>query len=190
MARQGRKAASDRFRPVAANGRLTVGCYAYNVQTGRELGRKGFVVAPDEWRRAAHKCSGVAYTAATGAAGIFDTRIAYVAETGAAAARVKRIAVMDSDGTAQTYVTAGDTIVLTPRLSPKAESLAYVSYVGQPRVRVVDLDSGEQRPLVAVDAMTFAPRFSPDGQRILFAMQSGPTPTSMWSMRAAVRPGG
>ena len=79
------------------------------------------MVAPDEWRRAAHKCSGVAYTAATGAPGIFDTRIAYVAETGAADARVKRIAVMDSDGTAQTYVTAGDTIVLTPRLSPKAE---------------------------------------------------------------------
>ncbi len=94
-----------RSRP---DGRLTFGCYAYDVQTGRELGRKGFVVAPDEWRRAAHKCSGVAYTAATGAPGIFDTRIAYVAETGAGDARVKRIAVMDSDGTAQTYVTAGD----------------------------------------------------------------------------------
>src|SRR5215212_6673475 len=98
-----------RSRP---DGRLTVGCYAYDVQTGRELGRKGFVVAPDEWRRAAHKCSGVAYTAATGAAGIFDTRIAYVAESGTGDARVKRIAVMDSDGTQQTYVTAGDTIVL------------------------------------------------------------------------------
>ena len=62
-----------RSRP---DGRLTFGCYAYDVQTGRELGRKGFAVDPDEWRRAAHKCSGVAYTAATGAPGIFDTRLA------------------------------------------------------------------------------------------------------------------
>src|SRR3982750_4112135 len=160
-----------RSRP---DGRLTVGCYAYDVQTGRELGRKGFVIDFDDWRRAAHKCSGVAYTAATGAPGIFDTRIAYVAETGSGDARTKRIAVMDSDGTEQSYVTAADAIALTPRLSPKAESLAYVSYIGgQPRVRVVDLDSGEQRPLVATQAMTFAPRFSPDGRRILFAMQSG-----------------
>ena len=164
-----------RSRP---DGRLTVGCYAYDVQTGRELGRKGFVVAPDEWRRAAHKCSGVAYTAATGAPGIFDTRIAYVAETGIGdAGRSSASRSWTATATAQTYVTAGDTIVLTPRLSPKAESLAYVSYLdGQPRVRVADLNSGEQRPLVAVDAMTFAPRFSPDGQRILFTMQSGPNP--------------
>jgi TolB protein len=43
-----------RARP---DGRLTFGCYAYDVQTGRELGRKGFAVDPDDWRRAAHKCS-------------------------------------------------------------------------------------------------------------------------------------
>ena len=46
------------------DGRFAVGCYVYDVTTGREAGRTGFVVAPDEWRRAAHKCSGLAYTAA------------------------------------------------------------------------------------------------------------------------------
>ncbi len=160
-----------RSRP---DGRLTVGCYVYDAVKGRELGRTGFVVAPEEWRRAAHKCSGIAYTAATGAPGIFDTRIAYVAESGPANERVKRIAVMDGDGNNQSFVTTGDTIVLTPRLSAKAENLAYVSYVGgQPNIRIVNLGSGEQRPLVPGSAMNFAPRFAPDGRRIVFSMQAG-----------------
>src|SRR3954451_23320084 len=107
------------FVQTRPDGRLTFGCYVYDVAKGRELGRKGFVVAPGEWRRAAHKCSGLAYTAVTGAPGIFDSRIAYVAETGAGAARVKRVAIMDSDGSSQSYLTTGDTLVLTPRLSPK-----------------------------------------------------------------------
>ena len=42
----------------------------------------GFVVTPDDLRRAAHKCSGLAYKEITGSPGMFDTRIAYVAETG------------------------------------------------------------------------------------------------------------
>lgn len=160
-----------RSRP---DGRLTVGCYVYDTVKGTELGRTGFVVAPTEWRRAAHKCSGIAYTAATGAPGAFDSRIAYVAESGPANNHVRRIAVMDSDGSNQSFVTAGDTIVLTPRLSPKAETLAFVSFVGgQAQVRLADLGSGEQRPLVPNGAMSFAPRFSPDGRRITFSMQVG-----------------
>jgi TolB protein len=39
------------------DGRLTVGCYLYDVQLQQELVREGWVVAADEWRRAAHKCA-------------------------------------------------------------------------------------------------------------------------------------
>jgi len=171
---QGAKFVLTGFVRSRPDGRLTVGCYVYDVTSGRELGRTGFVVAPDEWRRAAHKCSGLAYTAATGAPGIFDTRIAYVAESGPANARVKRIAVMDGDGNNQSFVTAGETTVLTPRLAPKAGTVAFVSFAGgQPHVQVADLGSGQQRALVPDAAMSFAPRFSPDGQRILFSMQTG-----------------
>jgi TolB protein len=163
------------FVQSRADGRLTFGCYVYDVDKGRELARKGFVVAGDEWRRAAHKCSGLAYTAVTGAPGVFDTRIAYVAETGSGDAKVKRVAIMDSDGFDHKYLTAGDSIVLTPRLSPKAARVAYVTFAGgQPAVRVLDVETGAQRPLVANDAMTFAPRFSPDGSRIVFSMMLGP----------------
>ena len=172
---KGAKALLTGFVQARSDGRLTVGCYVYDAEKGRELGRKGFVVAPSDWRRAAHKCSGLAYQAITGAPGMFDSRIAYVAESGPPTARVKRIAVMDSDGFNHRYVTAGDTIVLTPHLSPKANKLAYVSFVGgTPQIQVLNLESKEQHPLVPNGAMSFAPRYSPDGTKIVFSMMLGP----------------
>ena len=46
------------FVQARSDDRVTFGCYVYDVDKGREVGRKGFVVAPGEWSRAAHKCSG------------------------------------------------------------------------------------------------------------------------------------
>jgi TolB protein len=162
------------FVQQRSDGRLTIGCYVYDVDKGRELGRIGFVVAKDDLRRAAHKCSGLAYKELTGSPGMFDTRIAYVAETGAAANRVKRIAIMDSDGYNHSYVTPGGTTVLTPRLSPKAHRLTYVSFQdGLPQIRIMDLDTGHQQPLLQGAAMSFAPRYSPDGRQIVFSMMLG-----------------
>ena len=171
---KGAKALVTGFVQGRSDGRLTVGCYVYDADKGRELARKGFIIGANDWRRAAHKCSGLAYTAITGAPGIFDTRIAYVAENGVGEARTRRIAVMDSDGQNQRYLTSGDAMVLTPRFSPKASQLAYVSFAGgRPAVRVANLDSGQERPLVAGDPISFAPRFSPDGSRIAFSMMLG-----------------
>jgi TolB protein len=170
----GAKALLTGFVQSRSDGRLTIGCYVYDVDKGRELGRQGFVIAKRELRRAAHKCSALAYSAITGNPGMFDTRIAYVAESGTGDARVKRIAVMDSDGFDHSYATAGGTMVLTPRFAPKANRLAYVSFIGGiPQVRILDLGSKEQRPLLAGAAMSFAPRYSPDGSRIAFSMTIG-----------------
>lgn len=162
------------FVQSRSDGRVTVGCYVYDASAGRELARKGFVIASSEWRRAAHKCAGVAFTAITGSTAMFDTHIAYVAESGVGDGRMRRIAVMDSDGQNHRYITAGDSMVLTPRLSPKGSQLAYVSFAGGgPRVRIVDLTSGQEHPLVPDDAINFAPRYSPDGSKILFSMMQG-----------------
>ena len=163
------------FVQSRSDGRIAIGCYVYDVAKGTELARKGFVLPQSDWRRAAHKCSALAYTAVTGAPGMFDTRITYVAESGVGDGKVRRVAVMDSDGYNHRYLTSGDSIVLKPRLSPKATQLAYVSFSGgKPIVRLLDIGSGQDRPLVPTDAISFAPRFSPDGSRIAFSMMLGP----------------
>jgi len=170
----GAKALVTGFVQSRSDGRLTVGCYVYDLDKGRELARKGFVIGPNDWRRAAHKCSGLAYTAITGAPGMFDTMVAYVAESGVGDGRSRRVAIMDSDGYNHRYLTPGDAMVLTPRLGPKAARVAYVSFAGgKPSVHLLDLESKQDRPLLPGDAMTFAPRFSPDGARIAFSMMIG-----------------
>jgi TolB protein len=171
----GAKALLTGFVQGRSDGRLTVGCYVYDLDKGRELARKGFVVSPSDWRRAAHKCSGLAYLAIAGAPGVFDTRVAYVAENGVGDGRTRRIAVMDSDGYNHRYVTSGSTMVLTPRLGPKAAQLAYVSFAnGEPSVHLLDIGSGQDRSLLPTDAISFAPRFSPDGSKIALSMMLGP----------------
>ncbi len=159
------------FVQSRSDGRITVGCYLHDLSGGREIARKGFVVAPAEWRRAAHRCSDAVYEKLAGRPGWFDTRIAYVAESGAGASQVKRIALMDSDGTAHSYVTAGDSTVLAPRLAPGGERIAYVSMAGgQAHIRVAEVEGGQERALLPGNAMSFAPSFSADGTRLAFSM--------------------
>ena len=159
------------------DGTLTVGCYLYDVSARTELTRQGFVVPPSDWRRAAHKCADMVYTRLTGEGPYFDSRVVYVSETGLKANRIKRLAIMDQDGANHRFLTAGSSIVLTPRFAPNQQSIVYMSYVGKnPAIYVYDIGSGRQRLVVQNVATTFAPRFSPDGRWILFSMaQAGNT---------------
>ena len=75
------------FVQARDDGRITVACYLHDISSGREMTRKGFVVDPEEWRRAAHRCSDAVFTAVTKRPGRFDSRIAYVAESGRARSR-------------------------------------------------------------------------------------------------------
>ncbi len=167
------------------DGSLTVGCYLYDVSTKAELARKGFVVAPGDWRRAGHKCADAIYQRLTGEGPYFDTRVVYVSETGPKAHRTKRLAIMDQDGANHRFLTNGQSIVLTPRFSPSQQSIVYMSYIGdRPRIYVYDLGSGRQRLVVENASLTFAPRFSPDGRWILFSMAEGGN-TDLYRVAAA-----
>lgn len=159
------------FVRANGDGNLTVGCYLYDIALGTELTRQGFVVAPAEWRRAAHKCSDAIYSRLTGEGGYFDSRVIYVSETGPKNRRIKRLAIMDQDGANHRFLTNGQSIVLTPRFSPDDRRIAYMSYQNdKPSLYVYDLSSGTQRLLVTDVSLAFAPRFSPDGRWILFTM--------------------
>ncbi|MGI8705800.1 MAG: Tol-Pal system beta propeller repeat protein TolB [Sphingomicrobium sp.] len=159
------------FVSARSDGRLTIGCYVYDVQSGRELARQGFAVRPTEWRRAAHRCADAAYTEVTGRPPLFDSRIAYVAQSGRDETLVKRLAVMDFDGANHGYLTQGDATVLTPRWSPTSDRIAYTSFSGgRLHVRVVEVETNQDRPLVPSGGDSFAPAFSPDGREIALSI--------------------
>ena len=87
---------------------------------------------------------------------MFDSRIAYVAETGSGTNLVRRIAMMDSDGFNHDYATMGETMVLSPRLSPRARSVAFVSFSGgSPHIRLLDLETRKtNRSSLAIDQLS------------------------------------
>lgn len=153
------------------NGSITVGCYLYDVRLQSEMVRQGFVVSPADWRRAAHKCADAIYTRLTGEGPYFDSQLVYVAEQGPKNRRRKQLAMMDQDGANHRFLTNGQSIVLTPRLSPKQNQIVYMSYENKkPSIRIYDLGSRSVRLLVENASLTFAPRFSPDGRNVLFSM--------------------
>lgn len=172
------------FVEARPDGQITVACYLYDVTTGRELTRQGYVVAPTNWKRAATKCADAVYSRLTGEGAFLDTSVVFVAETGPKTARLKRIAIMDSDGSNLRYLTQGEATVVTPRFSPDGSRLAYVSYQGRrARVWVLDLATGGRRLLVPGLAQTSAPRFSPDGRRIAYALSANGN-TDIWIANA------
>lgn len=161
-------------RSAGGDGQITVGCYLYDVALRSELTRQGYVVAPRDWRRAAHRCADLIYSRLTGESPFFDSRIAYIAETGPKDNRVKRLAIMDSDGANHRFITNGQSLALTPRWSPDYKSIAYVSYVGRTvRIYIYDVDQGQQRAILETNSAVFAPRWSPDGRTLLYSMASG-----------------
>jgi TolB protein len=164
---------------------LTIGCYLYDIGLKSEMVRKGFVVGPRDWRRAAHKCADSLYSRLSGENPFFDSRIAYIAETGPKGKRVKRLAIMDSDGANHRFLTNGQSIVLTPRFSPDYKSILYLSYQGdRPRIYVYDLASNKQRLVTESPNQTFSPRWSPDGKTILYSMSVGGN-TDIFSVSAS-----
>jgi TolB protein len=173
------------FVKANGDGQLTVGCYLYDVNLKSELTRAGYVVAPRDWRRAAHKCADAIYARLSGESPFFDSRVAYIAETGPKENRVKRLAIMDSDGANHRFLTNGQNIVLTPRFSPDYKSIVYLSYAGKrPRIYVYEIGTGRQRMVTEGGAAAYAPRWSPDGRTILYSMAIAGN-TSIYSVSAA-----
>src|SRR3954453_22781860 len=152
------------------DGRLRVEFRLWDVFAEQQLAGYAFTTTRQNWRRIAHVIADQIYKRITGEDGYFDTRIVYIAESGPAQARVKRLAIMDQDGANHQYLTDGRSLVLTPRFSPSAQEITYLSYAGgTPRVYLRNIDSGQQEALGDFPGMTFAPRFSPEGNRIVFS---------------------
>ena len=169
------------------DGRLRVEFRLWDVFAEAQMTGLAYFTEPGNWRRVAHIISDAIYRRITGESGYFDTRIVYVAESGPLRRRVKRLAIMDQDGANIRHLTNGDALVLTPRFSPTAQEITYLSYFNNtPRVYLFNIESGRQELLGNFKGMTFAPRFTPDGQSVVMAFAERGN-SDIWSMDLRTR---
>ncbi|MGB8275897.1 MAG: Tol-Pal system beta propeller repeat protein TolB [Alphaproteobacteria bacterium] len=153
------------------DGRIKVEFRLWDVFAEQQMIGFAYSTVPQSWRRLAHKISDAVYKRITGEDGYFDTRIVYISETGPQRKRIKRLAIMDQDGAEHSFLTDGRELVLTPRFSPTAQEITYLSYVNnKPRVYIFNIDTGQQEVLGDFPGMTFAPRFSPDGNKVIMSL--------------------
>ena len=154
-------------------GKLRVSFKLYDVNSGQLLASQSLAAGPKLSRRLAHRISDQIYEALTGFDGYFDTRIVYIDESGPKSARIKKLAIMDQDGfNARELPVQGD-LLLTPRFSPTANEVTFLSFgTGEPRVYIYNIDTNQKEIVGDFPNMSFAPRFSPDGGRIIMSLQS------------------
>jgi TolB protein len=152
------------------DGRLKVEFRLWDVFAQAQMTGLAYFTVPQNWRRVAHIVSDAIYKRMTGEDGYFDTRIVYISESGPKTSPIKRLAIMDQDGANHKFLSDGKDMALTPRFSPTAQEITYLSYYrNQPRVYLFNIDTGRQELVGNFPGMTFAPRFSPDGQKVIFA---------------------
>jgi len=157
-----------------ASGRIKAEFRLWDVIAGAQLEGKQYSATPDNERRIGHIISDAIYERLTGEKGYFDSRIVFVDETGPPERRVKRLTLMDQDGANVRYLTRGEELVLTPRFSPAAQEITYMSYgEGDPRVYLLNIETGQREVVGNFPGMTFAPRFSPDGGSVIMSLQRG-----------------
>ncbi|MBL8556998.1 MAG: Tol-Pal system protein TolB, partial [Phenylobacterium sp.] len=153
---------------------LRVDLRLWDVQYERQMIGQQFTSSPENWRRVAHKISDAVYERLTGEKGYFDTRVVFVAESGARGKTIKRLAIMDQDGANPSYLTSGDSIVMTPRFSPTSQEITYMALrPDSATVYLYNLQSGRRESLGSFQGMVFAPRFSPDGGKVIFSVERG-----------------
>ncbi len=157
---------------VGADGQLRAEYRLWDVTAEQQMAGQAFTAKnPQGWRRVAHMIADAIYTRLTGEAGYFDTQIVYISEGGPKNDRKKRLAIMDQDGENHRFLTGGEDLVLTPRFSPTAREITYMSYFrGMPRVYLLQLDTARRELLGDFPGMSFAPRFSPDGNKVVMSL--------------------
>ncbi len=156
------------------NGHVTAQFRLWDASTGEQVAGEQYTTEAANARRVAHMIADSVFSRVTGEKGFFDSRVVFVDETGPKEKRRKRLAVMDMDGANVKTLGGGDGLVVTPRFSPSAQQVAYMSFgSADPKVTLLNLETGQREAVGNFPGMTFAPRFSPDGQQIVMSLSEG-----------------
>ncbi|HXZ17268.1 MAG TPA: Tol-Pal system protein TolB, partial [Roseiarcus sp.] len=154
----------------------------WDVATGEQVAGEQYTSEASNARRVAHMISDSVFSRVTGEKGFFDSRVVFVDESGPKEKRRKRLAVMDMDGANVKYLGGAENLVVTPRFSPSAQEVAYMSFgSADPKVTLLNLETGQREAVGNFPGMTFAPRFSPDGQEIVMSLSEGAS-SNLYSM--------
>jgi TolB protein len=161
-------------RPEA--GRVTAEFRLWDTSNGEQVAGQQYTTEADNNRRVAHLIADAVFTRVTGEKGLFDSHVVFVDETGPKEHRRKRLAIMDQDGANVKYLTRGDDLVVTPRFSPSAQEVTYMSFGNaDPKVSLLNIETGQHEVVGNFPGMTFAPRFSPDGEKVIMSLNEGAT---------------
>jgi TolB protein len=159
----------------------------WDVLTGQQVAGQRYTTEASNTRRVAHLIGDAIFTHVTGEKGFFDSHVVFVDETGPAEKRRKRLAIMDMDGGNVKYLTRGETLVVTPRFSPSAQQIAYMSFGNEdPKVSLLNIETGQHEAVGNFPGMTFSPRFSPDGDKIIMSLSEGAT-SNLYTMDLRTR---
>ena len=152
------------------NEKLDIEFRLWDVLSQKQMVAQKLSTEKNNWRRIAHVISDIIYQRITGESGYFDSRVVYISESGPKSNR-KRLAIIDQDGANHKFLTDGSYLALTPRFSPAAQEVAYLSYNNTiPRIFLLDLNTGNQKILGDFPGMTFSPRYSPDGKKLVMSL--------------------
>ena len=159
-------------------GHISISATMWDVFSQSEVFRDKFKAVPkSDIRKIAHKISDEIYKKLTGEEGYFNTKVAYVSSVLDNKGHTKRrLAVMDYDGHNHEYLTnLSNNIVLTPRFSPDAENILYLSYENklQPKVRSINVQTKSSSVLGAFTGMSYAPRYVDNTQVLLSVAKRG-----------------
>jgi TolB protein len=163
-------------------GRVTAQFRLWDTASGEQVAGQQYTTDAANARRVGHMIADAVFTRVTGEKGFFDSRVVFVDESGPKEKRRKRLAIMDMDGANVKTLGGGEELVVTPRFSPSAQQVAYMSFgSGDPKVTLLNLETGQRESVGNFPGMTFAPRFSPDGQEIVMSLSDGAS-TNLYTM--------
>ena len=100
----------------------------WDVFSEKQMVAQQLTTEVDNWRRNCHVISDIIYKRITGESGYFDSRIVYISESGPKNSRKKDLQLSIRMEKIIKFLTDGSYLALTPRFSPAAQEVAYLSY--------------------------------------------------------------